>query len=589
MSILPIFQLLAENPTAEYAFRDETLQVAEGPVDAVNASAVNRFLNDQFKAAVGRESNPKKRTWVNIDGKEQSLGAFVRRFPRFAQYVAGDLAVEDRKVISVEVDGKTFDGVDLDQLKAASKVVRGMIEDYDAPIDRLPLPMFSEYDPELVELFLKWVAGDTPQNVSFSHCISFLKMANAIDAEVIFRNCLFKIGRVEKKEIVLEEFKRLPPELREMAITCLPIEYVELFDIASKLFSENELASLFNRDFFDLTIFSSLEEYIEKVPYRDKITTVHLKHLDKSDIDGILYAWAALFPNATEVSLPAWIKRDDLHCLSFFPNLALLTVDKEAIEKVRIEEMASFRALTSSLAPSQIVALFNAGIIDLSIFSSLEEFKGKVPYHKEITRVDFSCVCGDDGFANNETYADWGSLFPNASEVIMPIQTADADLAVLRFFPKLTKFNLAMCSGLTEEGFRHLANTPQLREIDLSESKNIDFGGLKHAKGLTELDLAYAQVDEIGEGPRGLGQVTNLERLRLTGACFYHLCGLERLVNLKFLKLYEMDNLSSLDPITEILEKIPLSLEMLGIKGNDWMTAEALEFIKKRLPTCTIL
>jgi len=409
MSISSELQLLANNPQAQFVWDGNDLQVANQEPDELDIELTNGFFKVFFTSIAGQEGNPKTRAWVKIDGEEKSLGAFLKKFPQFQQYVGGELSVDTRKLVSVIVGARTFTDVDLYALKKASVLIREMLGDIDEETlnGEIPLDSFRYYYDRHIEIFFAWVGGTEPQYLEFSDLIALLQMANAIDAQEILDECIRRMA-IRPEEISFSLIRKLPLELVQMLLeknvicnTDSLIEAMEfayekrnikmidscferlsrmrsdssIFELASQKLPQELMARLFNSGFFEITQFANLEEFTAKVSCHNQITRVHMKFLydgDQLENGETLADWAALFPEARDVSLPEWITDGDLAIMQHFPKIEVLSL--EGCSDLDEEGFAHF-AHTPNLAT---IDLSDARGID---YSGLQYAKGLTTLH----------------------------------------------------------------------------------------------------------------------------------------------------------------------------------------------------------------
>lgn len=158
---------------------------------------------------------------------------------------------------------------------------------------------------------------------------------------------------------------------------------------------------------------------------------------------------------------------------------------------------------------------------DFESWDDLQAFVDKLPAGYAITASPVRVVSSADEDATSLIATrEWAKVLeilaqhPNAV-LDANGQMTDDMLAQAARIPHLTVLKLGNCKQLTDEGVRHLANLPGLRELDLSHTRVTDDGlkVLRELPALRSLNLVMTMVTDAGL--QHLEHCHELERLHL--------------------------------------------------------------------------
>lgn len=143
---------------------------------------------------------------------------------------------------------------------------------------------------------------------------------------------------------------------------------------------------------------------------------------------------------------------------------------------------------------------------DFESWDALQVFVDKLPTGYAVTASPVRVAESDDNDATQLIASrEWAKVLeilaahPNAV-LDANGQMTDEMLAQVARIPHVTVLRLGNCKQLTDEGVRHLANLPMLRELDLSHTRVTD-DGLKVLRALPQLrslNLVMTMVTDLG-------------------------------------------------------------------------------------------
>lgn len=237
------------------------------------------------------------------------------------------------------------------------------------------------------------------------------------------------------------------------------------------------------------------------MPYVAHLTGLRVLDLSQTSITGVGMKWIAGSQNLRRLTAPDRIDDAGLAHVARLPALTGLYLRESRVTNAGLRHLVGLQSLEElALGTGRIT---DAGLVHLA----------KLP------RLRYLLLQGD-GFSD----AGFVHLKKVPSLRILHFghlpQTTDAGLAHLSALTQVQDMSFHWSQNITNEGIRHLARLPDLRSLDVANSRVTDEGlaYLKEVKTLESLDLPAQGISD-----RGLAYLSELPRLRKLDVSRVHL------------------------------------------------------------------